>query len=319
VTGARMADDEARQPATSTAATKASIARLEALANVAAATKASEEDKAKDEDKSTPADPEDAIENGCRLAYSSLLNLKEGEDAQALLSTIFTDALLRNPAKLIGGVLFYDEQTGALVQVLEGPAEAVRSLFHEKIARDARHTSVNVLWDVEVEHRRFSGFGMKLGSDPTQVLSGPAATETANELDLLQLAYVSQMTASSTELAYKDIEDILRVAIVTNPKLSIGGVLYLNPRTLHVLQVLEGPQDAVRPLYDKIIKDPRHKACKVVSESKVEVRTYDQWGMLQGDLADWTTLQKGGWMNFEGMSSLPRRTRRFAKEQTPGV
>jgi len=231
--------------------------------------------------------------HGCRLSYSSVLAAHSHEEAQTLLAQIFTIALLRNPEKEIGGMLFYDEKTNAIVQVLEGPAPAVRDLFYKKIEGDSRHTAVKVLWDVDVEARRFEGFGMKLGNNQEDVLKAAQS----DQQELLKLSYVSQLTAASRDAAYEDIQAILRCAIVTNPKLHIGGALFLNPRTLHVLQVLEGPQRAVKTLYDKIALDKRHTACKVLSEQAVQEREYSQWGMLQGEPkdADWSCLQ--GWNN----------------------
>jgi len=60
-------------------------------------------------------------------------------------------------------------------------------------------------------------------------------------------------------------------------------------------QVLEGPQRNVRALYEKIAQDGRHTSCKVLSEEVVAARSYEQWGMLQGDAsnADWSSLR--GW------------------------
>jgi len=280
----------------------AALARLEAMANVAAM-KSTTSDK--DDTSATGVGEDEQVEsrkitNGCRLAYSSLLVTKEGEDPQALLAKIFTHALTNNPLMHIGGILFYDDKTNAVVQVLEGPADDVRTLY-QKITRDPRHTSLRTLWDVATEERHFEGFGMKLGSDPKDLLDGPVETISGGEQpDLLQIAYMSQLTAPTRDVGYKSIEDILRVAVVVNPSLKIGGVLYVNPRTFHVLQVLEGPSTDVRNLYNKIAKDDRHKACSVVSETKVEIRTFERWGMLQGDLADWSTLARGGWMSFDG-------------------
>jgi len=272
--------------------TVASLARLEALATVEAKGVTSTEFSEK-------------INNGCRLAYASVLAVKSREEARALLAYIFTQALTTNPAKGIGGILFYDDETNAVVQVLEGPAKATRALY-ETISGDTRHTSVRKMWEIEIDSRLYDGFGMKLGTDPSEVLSLKPTTD-----ELLQLTYMSRLTASTRELAYKDIQDILRVAVFKNPSLHIGGALFLNPRTLHVLQVLEGPRAHVRPLYEKIATDARHSACSVVSEVTVEARTYDQWGMLQGDLADWSALAgTEGW----NVSKLPRRMRRFGRE-----
>jgi hypothetical protein len=94
-------------------------------------------------------------------------------------------------------------------------------------------------------------------------------------------------------------------------RIVLAQALFLNKRTLHVLQVLEGPKDKVRPLYDKIALDSRHDSCSVLSEVTVESRTYDQWGMLQGDLTDWSALAgQGSW----NTSKMPRRMRRFGRE-----
>lgn len=195
--------------------TVASLARLEALANVGSVENA----------KMNKADLE-KIADGCRLAYSSVLHVKSAAEAQDLLALVFTQALNNNPKQGIGGILFYDEQSAALVQVLEGPSSAVRTLYHEKIKLDPRHTSVKLLWDQAAESRQYEGFGMQLGSDPTAVLSHGS--------EMLQLTYVSQLTASDRDAAYKDIQAILAVAIITNPRLGIGGALFLNPRTLQV-------------------------------------------------------------------------------------
>jgi hypothetical protein len=273
----------------------ASLARLEAMANV----------EAQNDTEGSQAegrhDNEEVLENGCRLGYSSVMVVNSRAEAQALLANIFTLALMRNPLKEIGGMLFYDEETHAIVQVLEGPAIAVRELFHEKIAKDSRHTSVKVLWDLDVESRRFGGFGMKLGNTESEVLQDGAAAD--DQQALVRLLYSSQLTAANRGAAYKDIESILGSAIVTNPKLHIGGALFLNPRTLHVQQTLEGPERAVRSLYENISKDKRHTACKVISELMVTSRDFEQWGMLQGDSseADWSQVLKG-WTN-------PRRRR----------
>jgi len=278
--------------------TVASRARLEALANVQAKMNAS-----------TATDSDEVLANGCRLAYSSALNASSDQEAQALLAGVFTQALTKNPPKQIGGMLFYDEQTHVCVQVLEGPALAVRALYHEKIKKDDRHNSVRLLWDEGAETRHYDGFGMQLGSDPAQVLQ--------NTSELLQLTYVSQLTASSREEAYKHMESILGLAFVKNPRLGIGGALFLNPRTLQVLQALEGPEANVRRLYEKIAKDARHTECTIVSEVTVKERTYEQWGMLQGDLKDWSSIAVGK-IDMRSVASRRRRARENMTEADDG-
>ena len=174
--------------------TVASVARLEALANLEA------------QNNPEVAKTEEFAKHGCRLAYSSVLAVKTREEAQNLLAHIFTIALTCNPSKEIGGMLFYDEKTNGIVQVLEGPATHVRDLFYQKIMKDSRHTAVKVLWDIDVEARRFEGFGMKLGNKVTDVLGDGAAA--GDQQALLQLKYVSQLTATTRDKAYEDIQSM---------------------------------------------------------------------------------------------------------------
>ena len=243
-----------------------------------------------------------------RLAYSSVMKYKSPEEARKIFTNIFTSALIQNPQKLIGGILYYDENTGALVQVLEGPAAAVSNLFHHRIAHDPRHTAVKKLWDVVVQERIFDGFGMKVGSELAtavpKVLSGEGSgqeaaliTSSSHKLDLIRLTYTSKLLVASRSrvTAYRMLQEILRSAIVNNQRASISGVLFLNPDSFQILQVLEGPPDAVRALFNTISKDLRHENCVMLSDERVGERSYSDWGMVQGELVDWTEMNSGEW------------------------
>ena len=59
------------------------------------------------------------MEAGCRLAYASVLAVKNQGDAQKVIANVITHSLTANQKREVGGKLFYSEQTGALVQVLE--------------------------------------------------------------------------------------------------------------------------------------------------------------------------------------------------------
>ena len=297
------ADDDVWD-ASNSDATVASLARLEAMAAVGAPSD-SVSDAREDDALGRTLDHGPQMRPRLRrLAYASVLCSKSRQEAQQLLATIFTIAMIKNPERQVGGILFYDEQTNALVQVLEGPAFAVRSLFYQRIMRDRRHTNVRRLWDIEVSMRRYDGFGMKLGAEPTsddaipsprQALL-PARLEAGRQGEgILQLTYTSKLTAANRNIAYRLVRDILRVAIINNPKNDISGALFFNPKGYRVLQVLEGPPANVHALYLKISADLRHSDCMVLSEVTVQERSYNQWGMLQGDLMDWTTIHNGEW------------------------
>ena len=320
------ADDEVWNHARSEV-TVAALARMEAVAQLAGMV------STPDMDEEAEYEQKQAALNGGfkmrlrRLAYSSVLNARSRADAQRMLTNIFTQALLDNPRKQIGGILFYDEQTNAIVQVLEGPVFAIRALYHQHIARDTRHTNVKKLFDIDIDERQYEGFGMKLAEESiplewkqnavaanavaANAAAGafPAAQDSfvrhhlasngaplgTAEPELLQLTYTSRLVASSRQTAYRLIQNILRVAIVKNPKLQIGGALFMNPKTFRLLQVLEGNAEVVRSLFATINQDLRHSAVTVLSEVHVKARTYKEWGMVQAELEDWSQLSSGEW------------------------
>lgn len=75
------------------------------------------------------------------------------EELQALL----TQSRAWNSSHGLTGVLLYSN--GEIMQVLEGSAEEVNSIF-SRIARDYRHAHVVKLSDGPIEHRNFSQWSM---------------------------------------------------------------------------------------------------------------------------------------------------------------
>ncbi|HWD40590.1 MAG TPA: BLUF domain-containing protein [Fimbriimonas sp.] len=83
----------------------------------------------------------------------------------------------------ISGVLIYCD--GCFLQVIEGPAEVVDSLF-ESISKDRRHHSVTQLVYEEVSKRAFSQLDMgfvKATSDDLHVISGFDGMSSLADLD----------------------------------------------------------------------------------------------------------------------------------------
>ena len=86
--------------------------------------------------------------------------------SEAQLQDILAAARSRNAHHQITGLLLYNN--GCLVQVLEGPAAAVRALF-TYIERDARHTHVVTISEGHGPERRFGNWEMAFGR-----VAGPA-------------------------------------------------------------------------------------------------------------------------------------------------
>ncbi|HEY8127068.1 MAG TPA: BLUF domain-containing protein [Methylocystis sp.] len=89
-----------------------------------------------------------------------------------------------------------------------------------------------------------------------------------------RLAYFSN---ANLELNLSAIESLVEKSADRNRPLRISGALLYNG--LNFLQILEGPGQAVTPLYLKIRKDPRHSGVVKVACERILSRTYPEWGM----------------------------------------
>ena len=94
------------------------------------------------------------------------------------------------------------------------------------------------------------------------------------EVPLLQLVYIS----SARKVISEDIcKDILAKSRANNERADISGLLVAGRRRF--LQALEGPTDAVRATYARIVADPRHYACVLLGERYSDVRQFGDWAM----------------------------------------
>mmetsp|Transcript_6206 Transcript_6206/g.16304 ORF Transcript_6206/g.16304 Transcript_6206/m.16304 type:complete len:321 (+) Transcript_6206:176-1138(+) len=87
-------------------------------------------------DQATGAVP--AAEHLIRLQYTSTLLAPSAEEGRALLQGILEASVRNNSDRKIGGLLVFNPHSMQVVQLLEGPAPAVRELF-TTIMVDTRH------------------------------------------------------------------------------------------------------------------------------------------------------------------------------------
>ncbi len=91
---------------------------------------------------------------------------------------------------------------------------------------------------------------------------------------MLQIVYIS---SARSVISAPDCLDILRKSRINNERANITGLLVAGQRRF--LQALEGPTDAVRTTYARILADPRHYACVVISDRYLDVRQFGGWAM----------------------------------------
>lgn len=97
---------------------------------------------------------------------------------------------------------------------------------------------------------------------------------------LQQLIY---MSVSAKELSSEDLEQILNASRRNNIEKNVTGLLVVKGKTF--LQVLEGESETIKPLFQKLKEDQRHRDISIISWEVTEKRDFPQWSMGFKNLA----------------------------------
>ncbi len=93
-------------------------------------------------------------------------------------------------------------------------------------------------------------------------------------MELRRLIYTSQATEPFNK---RKLLDLLHESRAYNSIDNITGVLM--HKEGFFLQVIEGESEAVQNLFNRIIKDKRHKEIRISQDLKVTTRLFPQWSM----------------------------------------
>jgi hypothetical protein len=96
---------------------------------------------------------------------------------------------------------------------------------------------------------------------------------------LVRLLYASRAAAEVTQ---ETVDAILQSSRQHNPELGITGVLCFGGDVY--MQVLEGGREPVNGLYNKIVRDPRHRDIALLHYQEVPERKFAGWTMGQVNL-----------------------------------
>lgn len=99
---------------------------------------------------------------------------------------------------------------------------------------------------------------------------------------MISLVYVSSATKRPSR---DELVDLLRTCHANNSKQDITGLLLYNGVGTF-LQVLEGEQEAVLSLFEKIKVDSRHRRVNVLSQITIVERSFGNWKMGFRDLSN---------------------------------
>jgi len=110
---------------------------------------------------------------------------------------------------------------------------------------------------------------------------------------MISLLYLSSAT---TQFSDSDLVNLLAEARKNNTQLDISGMLLYHDGNF--LQVLEGPDDQVRHLFEKISGDERHQSVVKLIDRPIAERQFGEWSMAFRTTAD------AGLDTFEGYSNF---------------
>jgi hypothetical protein len=93
-------------------------------------------------------------------------------------------------------------------------------------------------------------------------------------MKLISLTYTS---LARLDLDVTDLEQIHRTALELNALDAITGLLIFNGT--HFLQIIEGAQDAIGDLVERLRRDPRHNGFEIRDRHDIDARSFPGWSM----------------------------------------
>ena len=110
---------------------------------------------------------------------------------------------------------------------------------------------------------------------------------------MLSLVYVSSATSEFSEA---DLVALLEQSREKNTRLGLTGLLLYKDGNF--MQVLEGPDNAVRQLFQTILADGRHHGVIQLLERQIERREFADWTMVFWNLSDPALRDIPGYSDF---------------------
>jgi hypothetical protein len=91
---------------------------------------------------------------------------------------------------------------------------------------------------------------------------------------MISLIYVSSATRLFNE---EELLNLLQFSRSNNEQIEITGMLLYKGGNF--MQVIEGPEEVVTTLYQKILRDPRHAGVMLLSKQPLKERQFPDWSM----------------------------------------
>jgi hypothetical protein len=113
---------------------------------------------------------------------------------------------------------------------------------------------------------------------------------------------------AKNDISKDDILNILSWSRQYNKKNDVTGILLYWKKTNQFMQVLEGEENIILDLYDKISKDPRHSLLKIIYQEDIKARGFKGWTMAFQDIEEIDTSGLDGFSEFLKLDFTTERT-----------
>jgi hypothetical protein len=110
---------------------------------------------------------------------------------------------------------------------------------------------------------------------------------------MIRITYLSQATPNFASI---DLIHLLEQCHLNNPKRGLTGLLIFGNDTF--LQTIEGEENIVEELIEKIAKDKRHIKFQILARQSIENRQYSDWAMGFEKLTEQTIAEVPKLKNF---------------------
>ena len=107
------------------------------------------------------------------------------------------------------------------------------------------------------------------------------------------IVYVS---LANKEMSDQDLKGLLKAARNKNEKLNVTGLLLY--RDGFFIQALEGEEDTIDALFDRISKDSRHRDVTTVYKKPIKQRAFPDWTMGFSRMDDAVLEKIDGYSDF---------------------
>lgn len=99
-----------------------------------------------------------------------------------------------------------------------------------------------------------------------------------------RLTSIVYSSTATQPFSAEDLGELLAISRTNNNQLGLTGMLLF--RSGRFLQVLEGPETAVKDRMDVIAEDPRHTAVRVLLHENLDERQFPDWTMGYEPITD---------------------------------